>query len=239
MTGWPSPTPTAARWAPSTASWRRAASPACEACTATTCSPPRTWPGRRPRRPARTSSPTSWCGASTARCGGGSGSTATRAARRLLPPLHARGVAGPAADARAATGRGGGGRAAGAAARGARGRRPRAGTPAREPGARMSVRAALLPAAGTPLRVVELELDPPQPGEVLVRLHASGVCSDDLNVMDGIVEVPCPLVPGHEGAGVVEAVGAEVGDLAPGDHVALSWAPYCGRCEECLRDLPH
>jgi Zn-dependent alcohol dehydrogenase len=103
----------------------------------------------------------------------------------------------------------------------------------------MSVRAALLPAAGTPLRVVELELEPPAAGEVLVRLHASGVCSDDLNVMDGIVEVPCPLVPGHEGAGVVEAVGAEVGDLAPGDHVALSWAPYCGRCEECLRDLPH
>ena len=98
---------------------------------------------------------------------------------------------------------------------------------------------ALLPAAGTPLRVVELELDEPAAGEVLVRLHASGVCTDDLNVMDGIVDVPCPVVPGHEGAGVVEKLGPGVTGLAVGDHVVLSWAPYCGRCEECLRGLPH
>jgi Zn-dependent alcohol dehydrogenase len=103
----------------------------------------------------------------------------------------------------------------------------------------MSARAALLPAAGTALRVVELELEPPGPGEVRVRLHASGVCSDDLNVLDGTVDVPCPVVPGHEGAGVVEELGPGVERLAPGDHVALSWAPYCGHCEECLRDLPH
>jgi Zn-dependent alcohol dehydrogenase len=102
-----------------------------------------------------------------------------------------------------------------------------------------TMRAALLPAAGTPLRVVELELQPPMPGEVLVRLHASGVCQDDLNVLDGTVDVPSPLVPGHEGAGVVEALGEGVDHLAVGDHVALSWAPYCGICEECLRDLPH
>jgi S-(hydroxymethyl)glutathione dehydrogenase/alcohol dehydrogenase len=102
-----------------------------------------------------------------------------------------------------------------------------------------TVHAAMLPAAGTPLRVVELELAPPGPGEVQVRLHASGVCSDDLNVLDGTVDVPAPVVPGHEGAGIVEVVGEGVVDLAPGDHVALSWAPYCGRCEECLRDLPH
>jgi Zn-dependent alcohol dehydrogenase len=101
------------------------------------------------------------------------------------------------------------------------------------------MRAALLPAPGTPLRVVELELAEPGPGEVRVRLHASGVCSDDLNVLDGTVHVPCPLVPGHEGAGVVEALGEGVDGVAVGDHVALSWAPYCGRCEECLRDLPH
>ncbi len=103
----------------------------------------------------------------------------------------------------------------------------------------MTVRAALLPAPGTPLRVVDLELAPPGPGEVRVRLHASGVCSDDLNVLDGSVDVPCPVVPGHEGAGVVEELGAGVTGLAAGDHVALSWAPYCGTCEECLRDLPH
>jgi S-(hydroxymethyl)glutathione dehydrogenase/alcohol dehydrogenase len=72
-----------------------------------------------------------------------------------------------------------------------------------------------------------------------VRLHASGVCSDDLNAIDGSVEIPCPVVPGHEGAGVVEEIGEGVRGLAPGDHVALSWAPYCGTCEQCLRDLPH
>ncbi len=103
----------------------------------------------------------------------------------------------------------------------------------------MSIRAALLPAAGTALRVVDLELDGPGPGEVRVRLHAAGVCSDDLNVLDGTVEVPCPVVPGHEGAGIVEELGAGVAGLAVGDHVALSWAPYCGHCQECLRDLPH
>jgi S-(hydroxymethyl)glutathione dehydrogenase / alcohol dehydrogenase len=103
----------------------------------------------------------------------------------------------------------------------------------------VSVRAALLPAAGTPLRVVDLDLGEPRPGEVLVRLHASGVCSDDLNVLDGTVDVPCPVVPGHEGAGVVEQVSEGVEGLAVGDHVALSWAPYCGHCEQCLRDLPH
>ncbi|HSD03491.1 MAG TPA: alcohol dehydrogenase catalytic domain-containing protein, partial [Gaiellales bacterium] len=103
----------------------------------------------------------------------------------------------------------------------------------------VTTRAALLPAAGTPLRVVELDVAPPGPGEVRVRLHASGVCSDDLNAIDGSVEIPCPVVPGHEGAGVVEEVGAGVRGLAVGDHVALSWAPYCGTCEQCLRDLPH
>ena len=71
----------------------------------------------------------------------------------------------------------------------------------------VTTRAALLPAVGTRLRVVDLELDPPGPGEVRVRLHASGVCSDDLNAFDGSVEVPCPAVLGHEGAGVVEEVG--------------------------------
>jgi S-(hydroxymethyl)glutathione dehydrogenase / alcohol dehydrogenase len=101
------------------------------------------------------------------------------------------------------------------------------------------VRAAMLPAPGTPLRVVELELQAPGPGEVQVRLHASGVCQDDLNVLDGTVDVPSPIVPGHEGAGVVEAVGEGVEHVSRGDHVALSWAPYCGSCEECLRDLPH
>jgi S-(hydroxymethyl)glutathione dehydrogenase/alcohol dehydrogenase len=86
--------------------------------------------------------------------------------------------------------------------------------------------------------VTELELEPPREGEALVRLHASGVCHSDLNAIDGTVETPCPAVLGHEGAGVVEAVGPGV-SLAPGTHVVLSWLPACGECSECRRDLPH
>jgi S-(hydroxymethyl)glutathione dehydrogenase / alcohol dehydrogenase len=91
---------------------------------------------------------------------------------------------------------------------------------------------------GGPLSICELELDPPGPGEALVRLHASGVCHSDQNAIDGTAETPCPAVLGHEGAGVVEEVGAGVTRVRPGDHVALSWAPSCGECAECRRDLP-
>ena len=72
------------------------------------------------------------------------------------------------------------------------------------------------------------------PGEVLVRLHASGVCHSDLNAIDGTAETRCPAVLGHEGAGVVEAVGPGVGARAPGTHVVLSWMPACG----ALRGVP-
>ena len=71
-----------------------------------------------------------------------------------------------------------------------------------------------------------------------MRLHAGGVCHSDLNAIDGTAETRCPAVLGHEGAGVVEAVGDGV-DLAVGTRVVLSWLPACGACEECLRDLPH
>jgi len=87
--------------------------------------------------------------------------------------------------------------------------------------------------------VVELELDPPRAHEVLVRLHASGVCHSDQNAIDGTAATRCPAVLGHEGAGVVEAIGAGVAAVAVGDRVALSWLPACGVCEECRRDLPH
>jgi S-(hydroxymethyl)glutathione dehydrogenase / alcohol dehydrogenase len=100
------------------------------------------------------------------------------------------------------------------------------------------IRAALLRETGARLEVCELELAPPGPGEVLVRLHASGVCHSDLNAIDGTAETRCPAVLGHEGAGVVEEVGPGT-SLAAGTHVALSWMPWCGHCEECLRDLPH
>jgi alcohol dehydrogenase len=102
----------------------------------------------------------------------------------------------------------------------------------------MKTRAALLEAPGRPLQIVELDLAPPGPREVLVRLHASGVCHSDLSVIDGTIESRVPCVLGHEGAGVVAAVGPEVTDLAPGDHVILSWNPACGVCSECVRGLP-
>ena len=102
----------------------------------------------------------------------------------------------------------------------------------------MRIRAAVLPETGGRLEIAELELADPGPGEVLLRLHATGVCHSDLNAIDGTAATRCPAVLGHEGAGVVEAVGPGVA-LRPGAHVALSWMPWCGRCEECLRDLPH
>ncbi len=96
----------------------------------------------------------------------------------------------------------------------------------------------MLPATGATLEVREVELAGPGPGEVLVRLLASGVCHSDLNAVDGTSATRCPAVLGHEGAGVVEAVGGGV-DLRPGTHVALSWMPSCRRCEECVRGLGH
>lgn len=102
----------------------------------------------------------------------------------------------------------------------------------------MKIRAVVLEATGGPLTPCELELAPPGPGEVLVRLRASGVCHSDWNAVDGTAETRCPAVLGHEGAGVVEAVGDGVTRVGVGDRVTLSWAPSCGECEECLRDLP-
>jgi Zn-dependent alcohol dehydrogenase len=102
----------------------------------------------------------------------------------------------------------------------------------------VKIRAVVLEATGGPLTLCELDLAPPGREEVLVRLRASGVCHSDWNAVDGTAENPCPCVLGHEGAGVVEAVGDGVTRVAVGDHVALSWAPWCGECDECRRDLP-
>ncbi|MDX6618128.1 MAG: S-(hydroxymethyl)glutathione dehydrogenase / alcohol dehydrogenase [Gaiellales bacterium] len=98
-----------------------------------------------------------------------------------------------------------------------------------------SVQAAVLRAAHTPLATERLELADPGPGEVRVRYGASGVCHSDLHCIDGEWSVPLPLVLGHEGAGTVEAVGAGVTGLAPGDTAVLSWRYACGHCRACLR----
>ena len=101
----------------------------------------------------------------------------------------------------------------------------------------MKIRGVVLERTGGPLTVSELDLAPPGPEEVLVRLRASGVCHSDYNAVDGTSETICPAVLGHEGAGTVEAVGDSVTRVSVGDHVALSWTPWCGTCEECARGL--
>jgi len=97
------------------------------------------------------------------------------------------------------------------------------------------VRAAVLREIDGPLDVEEVDLAEPRPGEVSVRLAASGICHSDWNVISGATPNPLPVVLGHEGAGVVEALGDGVADVALGDHVVLSWLPSCGRCFYCVR----
>ncbi|MHB1930383.1 MAG: Zn-dependent alcohol dehydrogenase [Acidimicrobiales bacterium] len=99
-------------------------------------------------------------------------------------------------------------------------------------------RAAVLYEFNTPLVVEEIEVDPPRSGEVMVRLAASGVCHSDLHSAQGIHPLPLPVIMGHEGSGVVEEVGEGVGSVRPGDHVILSWLPYCGRCRFCTSGRP-
>jgi NDMA-dependent alcohol dehydrogenase len=100
------------------------------------------------------------------------------------------------------------------------------------------MRAAVLHEHRRPFAIEELELAPPGPGEVEVRLHASGVCRSDWNTVTGDTPSPLPAVLGHEGAGVVAEVGPGVTIVMPGDHVVLSWLPACGRCRHCASGRP-
>ncbi len=98
-----------------------------------------------------------------------------------------------------------------------------------------SITAAVLRAPGREPVLEPLTLEGPRPGEVLVRIAASGVCHTDIGFLDS--GASGPVILGHEGAGVVEEVGADVSGLAPGDHVVLSFAS-CGACAECLAERP-
>ena len=102
----------------------------------------------------------------------------------------------------------------------------------------MSFRAAVLSAVGAPLTIESVDHAPLAPGDVLIRNGASGLCHTDLEVIEGSLAYPLPIVLGHEGAGVVEAVGTAVTLVKPGDHVVASWNPHCGHCFYCDRDLP-
>ena len=98
----------------------------------------------------------------------------------------------------------------------------------------MKARAAIVWRAGKPFSIEEVELDAPRDTEVQVRIRAVGICHTDLIGRDGLYPTPLPLVCGHEGAGVVEMVGAKVTKVVPGDKVVLSFVS-CGGCENCLR----
>lgn len=98
--------------------------------------------------------------------------------------------------------------------------------------------AAVLHAAGERLSIEQVVTAPPAADNVLVRVRAAGLCHTDLEVVDGGLHYPMPIILGHEAAGVVEAVGPDVTGLAPGDHVILSWNPHCGDCFYCRRDNP-
>jgi S-(hydroxymethyl)glutathione dehydrogenase/alcohol dehydrogenase len=102
----------------------------------------------------------------------------------------------------------------------------------------MRFRAAVLHETGGRFAIEEVTLQPLAPDDVLVRLHASGLCHTDLEVIEGALPYPLPIVLGHEGAGVVERVGSAVTQVAPGDHVVCSWNPHCGHCFYCERDQP-
>ncbi|MDQ3215673.1 MAG: zinc-dependent alcohol dehydrogenase family protein [Pseudomonadota bacterium] len=110
----------------------------------------------------------------------------------------------------------------------------------------MKIQAAVLETVGAtrpysvsrPLRVDELDLAPPGLNEVLIRIKAAGLCHSDLSVINGDRPRPTPMALGHEAAGIVEALGEGVTDLAVGDHVVLVFVPSCGHCQPCAEGRP-
>ena len=96
------------------------------------------------------------------------------------------------------------------------------------------MKAAVLHAPNQPLTVEDIDIDDPVGREVLVRTVASGVCHSDLHHVDGLFPLKMPAVLGHEAAGIVEAVGEQVEEFKPGDHVIACLSAFCGRCDYCL-----
>jgi S-(hydroxymethyl)glutathione dehydrogenase/alcohol dehydrogenase len=105
----------------------------------------------------------------------------------------------------------------------------------------MEMQAAVFRKVHEPLTIESVEIDKPWGREVLVRTAATGVCHSDLHVVDGFGRFPLdrPIVLGHEGSGVVEAVGADVTTVRPGDHVVACLSGFCGTCEQCLGGHPN
>jgi S-(hydroxymethyl)glutathione dehydrogenase/alcohol dehydrogenase len=101
----------------------------------------------------------------------------------------------------------------------------------------MKTRAAVIRGIGQDWEITELDLDPPKAGEVLIRFVAAGLCHSDDHLRTGDIPVRYPLVGGHEGAGIIEEVGAGSNRFKPGDHVVCSFLPVCGHCRFCARGL--
>ena len=102
----------------------------------------------------------------------------------------------------------------------------------------MRFRAAVLHEVGAPLAIETVEAGPLRDDDVLVRVRAASLCHTDLEVIQGALAYPLPIVLGHEAAGTVEEVGPGVTSLKPGDRVILSWNPHCGGCFYCAQDQP-
>lgn len=103
----------------------------------------------------------------------------------------------------------------------------------------MKIKAAVLYDVNTPLKVEEIELADPKPGEVRVKIDSVGLCQTDVHYMRGVMGCPTPIVLGHEGAGIVDAVGEGVSTVQPGDHVVMGVLVPCGKCRMCLAGKPY
>jgi S-(hydroxymethyl)mycothiol dehydrogenase len=101
-----------------------------------------------------------------------------------------------------------------------------------------AVRGVISRAKGQPVTIETILVPDPGPGEALVQVQACGVCHTDLHYREGGINDDFPFLLGHEAAGVVEAVGPDVTEVAPGDYVILNWRAVCGQCRACLRGEP-
>ncbi len=103
----------------------------------------------------------------------------------------------------------------------------------------MKMKAAVLYDVNTPLKVEEIDLAEPKAGEVRVKIESVGLCQADVHYMKGVMVCPTPIVLGHEGAGIVDAVGEGVWTVKPGDHVLMGVLVPCGKCPDCVAGRPY
>ena len=99
-----------------------------------------------------------------------------------------------------------------------------------------TVQGVIARSVNAPVELVPIHVPDPGPGEALVRVMACGVCHTDLHYREGGINDEFPFLLGHEAAGIVEAVGPDVTNVAPGDFVVIAWRAPCGTCRSCVRD---